>query len=116
VPETASGKGTYVAQEACFSLTLCGSDHHHYVGYCFDDRDLEDCEELHEMEFSYEDMQEDPIASDYGGNILDANRPISDPRAYFLVIFDSRSVHILKEWEGIGAVIERKMKSYVSHQ
>ncbi|KAE9979267.1 hypothetical protein EG328_000990 [Venturia inaequalis] len=76
------GEKPYLMQEAMFSFVICGSSNHHYVGYCFDDRDDGDCEGLEEMEFAYQGIHEDPIASDCGGNFIDANMPIRNSRAY----------------------------------
>jgi hypothetical protein len=97
-----------------FSLVLCGSDDQHWVGWAFSDRDLE-ANNLEEDEFQYHTAMthEDPIASDNGERVLDANTPIRDARAYFLIIFDIRIAAVLLEWEILVRAVERGVEDYV---
>ncbi|OCK76085.1 hypothetical protein K432DRAFT_307150 [Lepidopterella palustris CBS 459.81] len=102
-------KRKYGTCKARFSLIICGSDHRRWVGYAFVDRDF-DSEELEEDDFSYEGIQEDPIASN---GELDANLPIWDPREYFLMIFDIQMAKVLKEWENLVRAVERCINEHV---
>lgn len=67
-------------QKSQFSLVICGFDEHHWVGWAFIDRNFEECKDLGGIDFPYIGVHEDPIASDLGSDILDANRPMLDQR------------------------------------
>lgn len=71
---------------------------------------------MEEDEFQYQTgtIHEDPIASDNGESVLDANTPIRDARAYFLTIFESRIASASSEWEDLVRAVERGVESYVS--
>ncbi|QDS70485.1 hypothetical protein FKW77_010069 [Venturia effusa] len=97
-----------------FSLVLCGSDDQHWTGWAFSDRDLVE-NELVEHEFQCDTMlpHEDPIASDnVGGRVVDANTPIRDARAYFLVIFEIRIAAVSSEWEVLVRAVERGVEDF----
>jgi hypothetical protein len=102
----------YMMQKAIFSLTICGSDDRHYSAYVFVDREFNEDEDMDE-DFSYTNFQQDPIASDGGGDVIDANLPVWDPREYFLVIFQLRIAMVLKEWKGFAQTITRSIDCYV---
>jgi len=108
------GKNRFGIFKSRFSLVLCGSDDQHWVGWAFSDRDLE-ANELEEDEFQYHTAMphEDPIASDNGEQIVDANTPIRDARAYFLIIFDIRIAAVLLEWQVLIRAVERGVEGYV---
>lgn len=97
-----------------FSLVLCGSDDQHWTGWAFSDRDLVD-NELEEDEFQCHTTlpHEDPIASDNGGRVVDANTPIRDARAYFLIIFEIRITAVLLEWEVLIRAVECGVEDFV---
>jgi hypothetical protein len=104
-------KKSYAIQKAQFSLVICGTDDSHYVAYAFIDREFGEDEDL-AMDFPYQGVQEDPIASDCGNSIINANQPISDPRAYFLMMFELRIGNVLREWSGIARTIGGRIDSY----
>jgi hypothetical protein len=97
-----------------FSLVVCGSNDSLWTGYSFVDRDLEE-NPFEEGDFCYQDNQphEDPISSDSGSGSIDANVPLWDPRAYWLVVLEVRIIKVHKEWESIVRILERNFVSYV---
>jgi hypothetical protein len=104
-----------IIEKVCFSLVICGTDNQHYVGYAFVDRDFENPDEdLDSSDFQYKGVNEDPIASDCGDDIMNANLPIWDPRAYYLSVLDIRMAKILKEWRGLAWRISRRIDHFVS--
>jgi hypothetical protein len=110
-PREATGD---IIEKVCFSLVICGTDDRHYVGYSFVDRDFEDPDEkLDGSLFDYQGPHEDPIASDCGEGVINANHPIWDPRTYFLSVVDLRMTKTLKEWRGLARRIIRKIDHYV---
>jgi hypothetical protein len=95
--------------EAQMSFTMCGFDESHWVAYAFDDADP-DNGEWEDRDFSYEGFIEDPIALWE----LEANRPIWNPRQYFLLVMQSRITRVLKNWKSIVGPIRQSINSYVS--
>jgi len=91
--------------KARFSLLICGTGDRRWIGYAFVDRDF-DCEEMKEEDFCYDGVLEDPITS-HGGEVIDANMPIQDPRAYYLMIFENEAANVLQEWTPIVRALER---------
>lgn len=106
-----SERKTYAIQKARFSLVICGSDDKHYVAYAFVDREFGEDEDL-AIDFPYQGVHEDPIASDCGNHVIDANKPILDPRAYLLVMFELRMKKVLTEWSGIARIIGGRIDNY----
>jgi len=110
------GKRQYSMYEAQISLVICGPDEQHWDAYAFVDRYF-DGEGLEEDDFSYDGLQEDPIASDLEIDtnlpLVDANLPIWNPREYFLNIVEIRMAQVLKEWEHLVRKVERGVKDYV---
>ncbi|QDS70487.1 hypothetical protein FKW77_010088 [Venturia effusa] len=105
-------KSPYVIREACFSVSVCGFSDQQYTVYCFDDREVEEDDDITEMDFTYTGVLEDPIASAWGGNIIDANLPFWDPREYFVATFEIRIAKILIEWTWILQLLCARVKSY----
>jgi hypothetical protein len=103
----------YMMIKSQFSLVISGLDDRHWTAYAFVDRDFDKDEDL-DMDFSYRGIQEDPIASDCGPYIIDANMPIWDPRVYFLRIFEIRIRLVCKEWASLYQTIRCKLEYYVS--
>ena len=68
---------TYVIYEAQTSLTVCGWNDQQWTAHAFADRYF-DAENPLDDEFTYEGMQEDPVAwnSEVDAILLDANRPV----------------------------------------
>jgi hypothetical protein len=99
--------GIYKAQ---ISLVISGSDDRRWVAYAFVDTDFDSKELGNNEDFSYEGVQEDPIASD---DKIDANRPIWSPREYFLMIVETRMDQVRTEWESLVRTVERSINGYV---
>ncbi|KAF2181077.1 hypothetical protein K469DRAFT_590492 [Zopfia rhizophila CBS 207.26] len=110
------GKKQYGMYEAQISLVICGPDEKRWVGYAFVDRYFNG-EDLEEDDFSYDGVQEDPIATDFEVDtnlpIIDANLPKWNPREYFLNIVEFRMAQVLKEWEGLVRKVQRSVRDYV---
>lgn len=66
------------------------------------------------MDFPYQGVHEDPIASDYGNHVINANQPISNPRTYFLVMVEVQMEKILTEWSRIARMIGGQKPEIVS--
>lgn len=109
-PDTKAPYGVYNSQ---FSLLICGSSNKHWIGYSFVDCDLDE-EDMEEGDFTYHGMQDDPIAACAGG-VIDANIPIQDPRAYFVVIFEVHIAKALKEAQNLVKMIECSVKNHVCY-
>lgn len=90
-------------REAQVSLVICGSDEKRWVAYCFVDTGFDDEEE------DGEDIHRADRIAD--GNV-DANRPIWNPREYFLLIVRIRMEQILKEWTDLVRYVETQFKEY----
>lgn len=104
--------GAYGLKRRQGSLMIVGTNDLHWTAYCFDDRDPDD--ELDEDDFTYNSVQVDPIVSQYGDNIIDANTPIRDPRAYFLRVWSRRTATVLAQWENLVWLTETGINSQVS--
>lgn len=95
--------------EAHISVVICGSDAECWTAYAFDDGDF-DGENLYDAIYPYKGIHADPIASD--GDV-DAERPIWDPREYFLTVVAARMARVAEEWEALVRLIERSIREYV---
>jgi hypothetical protein len=103
----------YGIMKSQFSLVVSGSDDRHWVAYAFVDRLFDEDEHL-DIDYPYSGFHEDPIASDLGHDMIDANLPIWDPRSYFLVIFESRITKVVKDWYDLSHTISKSVDTYVS--
>lgn len=105
-----------VIEQVSISLVICGSSEWHYTGYAFVDRNFGGPDDdLDESSFLYDQVNEDPIPSDCcGAEVIDANFPMWDCRAYYLSIVDHRSARVVKEWRVLVRLISRKIHSFVS--
>ena len=95
--------------EAQISFIIIGSDKYRWDGYCFAFDDEEDS-----LGEDNDAIRIDPIFGNVNGRILDANRPIWDPRKYFLAVFESRMTQVLAEFEYLIRMISKNIKQYVS--
>ncbi|PSS22711.1 hypothetical protein M430DRAFT_16661 [Amorphotheca resinae ATCC 22711] len=105
-PPKSQDQREYGMHEAQISVVICGSDNWRWAGYAFIDTSFEG-EDLGDGIFSYEDVHEDPIASN---SELHANLPIWDPREYFLTILEIRMTQVRKELEYLVRTVERSVK------
>lgn len=78
---------------AQFSLVIYGLSNWRWVAHSFDNRPLNGRFDLAEETYSYEHLQEGPIAAD----IMDTNTPIQDPQVYLLYILRARLDRKFKE-------------------
>jgi hypothetical protein len=100
---------SYGIYEAHISIVICGSENTRWVAYAFVDRYC-NTEEL-ENELSSEGLHVDPIA---GGEELDSDLPVWNPREYFLIIVELRLGQVLREWQNVVRRVERSIKKYAS--
>jgi hypothetical protein len=128
--------------EAQFSLLICGIDRFRWTSYAFANTnpnnslnesgfdpgrggtdsnlcrikidDDEDCEEGANEDEDDDELNVDPTASDARGAEVAADRPIWDPREYYLRIIDLRTKRVLDEWTEVVRKIKRSIERHVS--
>lgn len=109
-----------------FSIVICGSDNQHWVAYAFgeDDSGEEWSEgaESEDEEWEQDDIcpggipfNEDPIAS-VDGRVIDAEKPIGDPRAYYLVVLETRIAKVLKFWRTVLRILQLGIDNIVRQE
>lgn len=110
LPETneAGELGLYPAQ---ISFTVCGTSVKQYVAYGFEDAEFDADREFGENEFSYDERHADQMTK----GEEDANRPIWDPREYFLLVLSHRIRQVRLEWEGLILTVELAFTMRMSH-
>lgn len=111
------GKTQCGIYEAQTSLVICGSDEQQWTAYAFTDCYF-NAESPLDQEFSYDEMQEDPIAwtCEFDGafaTVVDANKPIWNPREYFLTILENQLARVVNEWEYVVRQLQRSVKQFV---
>jgi hypothetical protein len=124
--DTDKGHETYALQEAHVSLSIIGVDRDRWTCYCFvdtdigsacpDDQSYDDAEEkaTDAGDTEEDEMKEDPIFSDgQGDEVPEADRPVWDPRDYFLRVVDVRMKQILREWENVVHVVDENVGDWV---
>lgn len=94
-----SDEGSSVLQVRHIAIHICGVANHRWIGYAFVDGD----EGMDEEEGDYTAMIQDQFAAN--GDV-DANRPIWDPREYFLLIILIRVDQIIRAWTWLIQRIE----------
>jgi hypothetical protein len=94
----------FIMHEAQITFLICGSDDQRWAAYAFDDTRFDE-EDFGDEIFSYEGVQDDPIAR----GKIDANLPIGDPREYFLMIFDIRLAQVREEWKYLVRMVDRSI-------
>ncbi|KAF2178428.1 hypothetical protein K469DRAFT_754507 [Zopfia rhizophila CBS 207.26] len=103
----ANGMGIHEAQ---ISFTICGPAESRWVAYAFVDTDFDEDKEMGADEFDYTSMLADQIASD---GEVDANRPIFNPREYYLLIVSIRLKQVVKEWAGLVQIVEKGIEAHM---
>jgi hypothetical protein len=100
--------------ESRFSVVICGSSEKQWAVYAFDDTysDGDDLEE--KMSGAFQTFHADPIVSCLGGDDVDADLPIWDPRRYFLLSVANRITGAANGWMTLMRTVERSIKDYVS--
>ena len=101
--------------EAQISCVVAGSDEWRWVGYCFVDTYFDAVGEGKETVPSYhkdslgdEGMRADPFT--YG--IADADKPIRNPREYFLMVFRIRINQVKREWQQVVEKVSQSIREY----
>jgi len=102
----------YTICNAGFSLLLTGSDRHRWTAYSFYDH--ADAEEPGEDDC---ELEEDPIASPREANntsgVVSANKPIGNPREYFLLVLSNWLPKILRHWQEVVSYLDHETRGYV---
>jgi len=102
----------YGLYESQFSLVICGWSNRRITAYAFDDIDFDSNSFEEDLGAENSALRWDPIASEA---IVDANRPIWDPRLYFLTIFELRIARVQKEWERVVHAISTSKQPVCSN-
>jgi hypothetical protein len=94
---------------------VAGSDEWRWIGYCFVDTYFDAVGEGKETVPSYhkdslndEGMRADPFTYD----IADADKPIRNPREYFLMVFRIRINQIKLEWQQVVEKVSQSIREY----
>lgn len=102
--------------EAQISCVVAGSDEWRWVAYCFVDTYFDADEEAKETVQSYhedslvtEGMRADPLT--FG--VTNADDPIQNPKAYFLMVFQIRINQVKREWQNVVAKVQQSVREYV---
>jgi hypothetical protein len=83
--------------ESHMAFTVCGVADRRWTAYAFTDNDYDEDRQISEHECDYECVFADQIATN-GARIIDANRPIWDPREYYLTVVSGKVNQIVGEW------------------
>ncbi|KAF2707121.1 hypothetical protein K504DRAFT_447157 [Pleomassaria siparia CBS 279.74] len=121
-----AGQTTLATQDAHICLAVCGIDHTRWNCYAFVDTKFRD--ELAGQKDEDEDDDEndentddedapglephDPIAADSDGVTIFADKPIWDPREYFLRNVDTRMKQVLREWRHLVQNVKTSVENY----
>lgn len=98
-----------VLQGTQFSIVILGISGTRWIAYAFDDSSSDDDSQL-----EYEEPDNDGFIDDcIVGQGIDANRPLWDPRQYWLVVIAHRVRRIKGEWALLMRVIERAGRKQV---
>jgi hypothetical protein len=110
LPETANIDvlGLYPAQ---ISFTICGTNNKQYIAYGFEDAEFDEDREFGEDEFSLDGFHADQMTK----GEEDANRPIWDPREYYLLVLKHRVRQVREEWERVVLTLDGAFNMRVSH-
>jgi hypothetical protein len=101
--------------EAQVSCAIAGLHQYNWVAYCFVDTYFDGSSDRRETVLEYLDnsdgidgMTADPFT--YGNS--DANKPIWDPRRYFLRVYLQRTTPLVREWRLIIGKVEHSFRTY----
>jgi len=101
--------------EAQISCVVAGLDEWRWVGYCFIDTyfdaedDKETVQSYYKDSLADEGMSTDPFT--FG--IADADKPIQEPKEYFLMVFRVRIDQVKREWQQVVAKVQQSVRDYV---
>ena len=103
---------SYYIYESQISIVLCGSDKFHWTAYAFDETNVDE-DNFGDRISEDEDMCMDPIPWSNDNEIYDAERPIWDPRLYFLTIFKSRIAQLQREWDELVSFADDSLEGEI---
>ena len=102
--------------EAQISCVVAGLDEWRWIAYCFVDTYFDTLEGGKETVLSYHEdsltnkgIRADPLT--FG--VTDADKPIHDPRDYFLTVFQTRINQVKCEWQQVVAKVQQSVREYV---
>lgn len=113
-PPKSDGKITYGLYESHMAFAICGSDEKRWCGYSFVDDDPDDEETLEDLVSPCTlpiNACIDPISQ----GMLQGNLEITDPREYWLKVYQMRMEDVLQEWELIVRKFEQSITKHVSY-
>lgn len=117
-PGSHEGPCKHHIQESQISVVICGWDHHNWVAWGIFNTLSDPTEEFDPDQEHV--MKEDYFAADGDdGVLIDADRPLWDPREYWLHIIEIRVRLVLKEWKWLvrnleaGVTVWVSVKSYI---
>jgi hypothetical protein len=96
--------------ESHIAFTICGVADRRWVAYAFSDTDYDENKEMDEFQFDYNGMFADQIAGD--ARDVDANKPIWNPREYYLMIMSIRLSQIVGEWAKLIRKFEKGIRKH----
>jgi hypothetical protein len=100
--------------ESRFSIVICGSSEKQWAVYAFDDT-YSDGDDLYEkLTGPCQPFHADPIVSCLGGDDVEADLPIWNPRRYFLRAVANRITVAANGWMTLMRTVECSIKDYVS--
>jgi hypothetical protein len=100
--------------ESRFSVVICGSSEKQWAVYAFDDTESDEDDLYEKMIGTFQPFHADPIVSCLGGDDLDADLPIWNPRRYFLLAVANRITRAAEGWMSLMRTVERSINHYVS--
>jgi hypothetical protein len=89
---------------ATISVAVCGTSAKQYIVYGLEDTHFDPDREFGEDEFSLAGIHADQISNSKGD--IDANRPVWNPREYFLRTLVFRVQQVQQEWEQLVRTLE----------
>lgn len=103
-----SGEGALGIYEAQLSISVCGLSEQGYVVYAFVDKYFQDGDEDSEQEVDDSVFMEDQIVADG----VDANKPVWEPREYFVLAVLPRQKQVVEEWANLLDRLEEYIGEY----
>jgi hypothetical protein len=97
--------------ESHMAFTVCGVADRRWVAYAFRDTDYDEDREMDESDFNYDGVVADQIAADVFRPV-DANRPIWNPREYYLMIVSRQLDQIVGEWAKLIRIFEKDIRTH----
>lgn len=110
---TGASSFLYQAQISCL---VAGTDESKWIAYGFvdsyfeaEDNGRETVQQYHDSNVDDEGLHTDPLTAGF----LEAEKPIWDPRVYFLAVLQIRITHIKNEWQNLILKLEGSFREYI---